>query len=61
MIDKKKLIEELLDFVADSTDNETKITTLTMVGILMNEVLDEALRQPFNYCNGKLYFENGAD
>ena len=43
MIDKKKLIEELLDCVADATDTETQITSLTMAGLLMNEVLDEAL------------------
>lgn len=43
MIDKKKLIEELLDCVADATDTETQITSLTISGMLMNEVLDEAL------------------
>jgi len=46
MIDKKKLIEELLDCVADATDTETQITSLTMAGMLMNEVLDEALTIP---------------
>lgn len=46
MIDKKKLIEELLDCVADATNTETQITSLTMAGMLMNEVLDEALTIP---------------
>lgn len=46
MIDKKKLIEELLDCVADATDTETQITSLTMAGMLMNQVLDEALTIP---------------
>ena len=46
MIDNKKLIEELLDCVADATDSETQITSLTMAGMLMNEVLDEALTTP---------------
>jgi hypothetical protein len=46
MIDKKKLIEELLDCVADATDTETQITSLTMAGMLMNEVLDEVLTIP---------------
>lgn len=46
MIDKKKLIEELLDCVADATDIETQIKRLTMVGLLMNEVLDEVLPLP---------------
>lgn len=46
MIDKKKLIEDLLDCVADATDTETQITSLTMAGMLMNEVLDEALTIP---------------
>jgi len=46
MIDKKKLIEELLDCVADATDTETQITNLTMAGMLMNEVIDEALTIP---------------
>ena len=46
MIDKKKLIEELLDCVVDATDTETQITSLTMAGMLMNEVLDEALTIP---------------
>lgn len=43
MIDKKKLIEELLDCVADATDTKTQITSLTIAGMLMKEVLDEAL------------------
>lgn len=46
MIDKKKLIEELLGCVADATDTETQITSLTMAGMLMNEVLDEVLTMP---------------
>lgn len=46
MIDKKELIEELLDCVADATDTETQITSLTMAGMLMNQVLDEALTIP---------------
>lgn len=46
MIDKKKLIEELLDCVSDATDTETQITSLTMAGMLMNEVIDEALTIP---------------
>jgi hypothetical protein len=46
MIDKKKLIEELLDCVADATDIETQITSLTIAGTLMNEVLDEVLTIP---------------
>lgn len=46
MIDKKKLIEELLDCVADATDTETQITSLTMAGMLMNQILDEALTIP---------------
>lgn len=46
MIDKKKLIEELLDCVADATDTETQITSLTMAGMLMSEVLDEVLTIP---------------
>lgn len=37
MIDKKKLIEELLDCVADATDTETQITNLTMAGMLIND------------------------
>ena len=43
MIDKKQLIEELLDCVIDATDTETKITGLSMCVMLMNEVIDEAL------------------
>lgn len=37
MIDKKKLIEELLDCVANATDTETQITNLTMAGMLIND------------------------
>jgi hypothetical protein len=43
MIDKKQLIEELLDCVIDATDTETQITGLSMCVMLMNEVIDEAL------------------
>lgn len=46
MIDKKQLIEELLECVKDATDTETQITGLSMCAILMNEVLDEALTLP---------------
>lgn len=44
--DKKKLIEELLDCVVDATDIETQITSISIAGILMNEVLDETLSEP---------------
>jgi hypothetical protein len=55
MIDKKQLIEELLECVKDATDTETQITGLSMCSSLMNEVLDEALTltdvvEPF-YCD----------
>ena len=43
MIDKKQLIEELLECVKDATDTETQITGLSMCASLMNEVLDEAI------------------
>jgi hypothetical protein len=43
MINKKQLIEELLECVKDATDTETRITGLSMCATLMNEVLDEAL------------------
>ena len=43
MIDKKKLIDELIECVQDATDCETQITGLTLCAILMNEILDEAL------------------
>lgn len=46
MIDKKQLIEELLECVKDATDTETQITGLSMCAMLMNEVLDEALTIP---------------
>ena len=46
MIDKKQLIEELLDCVKDATDTETQITGLSMCAMLMNEVLDQALTIP---------------
>ena len=59
MIDKKQLIEELLDCVIDATDTETQITGLSMCVMLMNEVIDEALTltdvvkslPQDNYCN----------
>lgn len=35
-----------MDCVADPTDTETQITSLTMAGMLMSEVLDEALTIP---------------
>lgn len=43
MIDKKQLIDELLECVQDATDTETKITGLTMCAALFENVLDEAL------------------
>ena len=43
MIDKKQLIEELMYCVKDATDIETQITGLTMLALLMNEVIDQAL------------------
>ena len=43
MIDKKQLIEELLECVKDATDTETQITGLSMCATLINEVLDEEL------------------
>ena len=43
MIDKKQLIEELLECVKDATATETQITGLSICASLMNEVLDEAL------------------
>lgn len=46
MIDKKQLIEELLECVKDATDTETQITGLSMCATLMNEVLDEASTIP---------------
>ncbi len=64
MIDKKQLIDELLECVKDSTDTETQITGLSMCAVLMNEVLDEALiipvvvgqseqlRSSCEWCNG---------
>ena len=57
MIDKKQLIEELLECVKDATDTETRITGLSMCATLMNEVLDEALTIPIVvksfYCQTK--------
>ena len=46
MIDKKQLIEDLLECVNDAKDTETQITGLSMCAALMNEVLDEALIIP---------------
>lgn len=46
MIDKKQLIDELLECVKDATDTETQITGLSMCAMLMNEVLDEVLTIP---------------
>jgi len=43
MIDKKQLIEELMECVQDATDTETKITGLTMCATLFESVLDEAI------------------
>ena len=46
MIDKKQLIEELLECVNDATDTQTAMTGMTMCAILMNEVIDQALILP---------------
>lgn len=46
MIDKKQLIEELLDCVKDSTDTETQITALSLCATLMSEALTEQLIIP---------------
>ena len=46
MIDKKQLIEELLECVNDATDTQTAITGMTMCAMLMNEVIDQALILP---------------
>ena len=58
MIDKKQLIEELLDCVRDATDTDTQITGLSMCAMLMNEVIDEALTLTdvgnWVMCNNKL-------
>ncbi len=55
MIDKKQLIEELLECVKDATDTETQITGLSICATLMNEVLDEALTIPVVVkCNCKI-------
>tara|TARA_R110000822_G_scaffold19118_1_gene62443 strand:+ start:524 stop:784 length:261 start_codon:yes stop_codon:yes gene_type:complete len=75
MIDKKQLIEELLECVKDATDTETQITGLSMCAILMNEVLDEALTIPvvsqrselcegncgMNYCDENGCVDNKPD
>ena len=46
MIDKKQLIEDLLECVNDATDRQTAMTGMTMCAILMNEVIDQALILP---------------
>ena len=46
MIDKKQLIEDLLECVNDATDTQTAMTGMTMCAILMNEVIDQALILP---------------
>ena len=46
MIDKKQLIEELLECVNDATDTQTAMTGMTMCAMLMNEVIDQALILP---------------
>lgn len=43
MIDKKQLIEDLLECVNDATDTQTSMTGMTMCAMLMNEVIDQAL------------------
>ena len=55
MIDKKQLIEELLECVKDATNTETQITGLSMCATLMNEVLDEALTIPVVVGQSKQY------
>ena len=56
MIDKKQLIEELLECVNDATDRQTAMTGMTMCAILMNEVIDQALILPDVSQRSKLYF-----
>ena len=46
MIDKKQLIEDLLECVNDATDTQTSMTGMTMCAMLMNEVIDQALILP---------------
>ena len=46
MIDKKQLIEDLLECVNNATDTQTAMTGMTMCAILMNEVIDQALILP---------------
>ena len=46
MIDKKQLIEDLLECVNDATDTQTAMTGMTMCAMLMNEVIDQALIFP---------------
>ena len=46
MIDKKQLIEDLLECVNDATDTQTAMTGMTMCAMLMNEVIDQALILP---------------
>ena len=43
MIDKKQLIEDLLECVNDATDTQTAMTGMTMCAMLMSEVIDQAL------------------
>ena len=43
MIDKKQLIEDLLECVNDATDTQTAMTGMTMCAILVSEVIDKAL------------------
>jgi hypothetical protein len=59
MIDKKQLIEELLECVKDATDTETQITGLSMCASLMNEVLDEALTIPDVVGSYVILYNNG--
>ena len=43
MIDKKQLIEDLLECVNKATDTQTAMTGMTMCAILMNEVIEKQL------------------
>jgi hypothetical protein len=57
MIDKKQLINELLECVQDATDLETKITGLTMCATLFESVLEEAIN--YTHCcesDSELFF-----
>lgn len=44
MIDKKKLVNELLECVEHATNIETKITALSMCGTLFKDVIDNATK-----------------